>query len=74
MNLALLQLRSVPIGTWLPSPVALLFNSPVRGLLPKMNREPININNDGAQYGALKAQQDKCVKDNDTEKTRFLFL
>ena len=48
MNLALLQIISMPIDTGLPSPATLLFNRPIIGLLPKMNREPIDINNDDA--------------------------
>ena len=32
----------------LHSPVTLLFNRSIRGLLPQMNREPINTNNDDA--------------------------
>ena len=38
-----------------------------------MNRELININNDDAQYEALKACQDKYVKDSDTHKDSLSF-
>ena len=38
----------------LPSPVMLLFNKPIRDLLPQMHKEPININNDDAEYEAIK--------------------
>ena len=51
--LTLLQITSTPIGTWLPSPAMLLLNRPIRGLLPEVNIEPINIYNDDAQYEAL---------------------
>ena len=53
VNLALLQIRSTPITIGLPNPAILLLNRPIRGLLPKMSREPININIDDAQYEAL---------------------
>ena len=33
-----------------------------------MNREPININTDDVKYEALKACQDKFVKNNDTQR------
>ena len=33
-----------------------------------MNGELINIKNDDAQYEALKAHQDKYMKNNDTQK------
>ena len=45
-NLALLQIRSTPMRAGLPSPATLLFYRTIRGLLPQMNREPTNINND----------------------------
>ena len=38
VNLALLQIRSMPKGPGLPSPVMLLLNRPIRGLLHQMNR------------------------------------
>ena len=73
MNLALLQIRPTPIGAGLHSPLTLLFNKPVRGLLPHMNREPINISNNDVQYQALKARQDKYIKNNDTCKDSLYF-
>ena len=54
INLTLLQIGLMPIGTGLPSPATLLFNRPIRALLPQMNREPININADEEHYKALK--------------------
>ena len=38
-----------------------------------MNWEPININNNNAQHEALKAHQDKYVKDDDTCKDVLSF-
>ena len=73
VNLTLLQTRSTPINAVLPSLAMLLFNRPIRGLLPEMNREPIKINNDDAQYEALKAHQHKDVKNNDTHKDSLSF-
>ena len=46
VNLALLQVRSMPIDAGLPSLAMQLFNRPISGLSPQMNREPINIYND----------------------------
>ena len=43
MNLTLLQIISAPICKALSSPATLLFNRQIRDLLPKMNREPVNI-------------------------------
>ena len=54
VNLASLQIRSTPVDAGIPSPATLLFNRPIRSLLPQMNREPINIKNYNAYYEALK--------------------
>ena len=48
----------MPIGAGLSSHAMLSWIRVIRGLLPQMNTEPININNDG-QYEALKAHKDK---------------
>ena len=55
-------------------PATMLFNRPIRGLLPQVNREPIDINNDDAQYKALKAHQNKYIKAMRLTKTHNLFL
>ena len=46
INLALLQMRSTPIGAELPSPATLLLSKPIRALVPHINTEPINFNAD----------------------------
>ena len=48
VNLALLEIRSTPMVEGLPSPSTLVFNRPIRGPLPQMHREPINIKNNDA--------------------------
>ena len=72
MILALLQIRLPPVGAGLPSTATMLFNRPIHGLLPQNNRAPINVDNDGAQYEALEAHQNK-YKTNDTQKSFSLF-
>ena len=42
-------------------------------ILSQMNREPKNINNDYAQYEALKLCQNRYVNENDTCKYSFSF-
>ena len=73
INLGLLQMGSKPIGTGLPSPAILLFNRPVRVLLPQICVEPININADDEHCKALKTNQDKYPKGIDTCKDSFSF-
>ena len=73
MNLALVQIRSIPTGPWLPSPSMLLFNRLIKGLLPQMNRKPIIINYDDVQYEVLKACHDIYVKNNEAHKDSLSF-
>ena len=41
--MAMLQIRTTAMGQGLPSPAMLLFNCPVRGIMPVIDRPPINI-------------------------------
>ena len=68
VNFALLQIRSTPIGTGIPSPAMLLFNKPIRVLLPQIVREAINVNKDDGYYNALKSRQETYTKNNDAHK------
>ena len=45
-HMAMLQIRTTPLGQGHPSPTMLLFNCLVRGIMPVMDRPPINIDND----------------------------
>ena len=65
-HIALLQIRSTPLGQGLPSPVTLLFNHPTRGIMLKLNRPPINTNNDDDHYKTLVEIQSKAGKNYDT--------
>ena len=38
VNLALFQIRSMPIGAVLPSPATPLFKRPIRAVLPQINK------------------------------------
>ena len=55
IHLALFQIYLMPIEAGLPSPITMLFNRLIRGLLPQMNRNPININSDDLHHEAIKA-------------------
>ena len=43
--IALLKVHSTAVGAGLPSPATVLFNRPIQGLSPQMNKDPINIDN-----------------------------
>ena len=66
IHIALLQIRSTPLGPGLPSPAMLLFNHPIQGILPIVNRLPINTNNEDEHYDMLVNRQTKNDKNNIT--------
>ena len=49
----------------IPSPATMLFNRPIRGLLPQMNIDPINVVNDDIHDKALETHQRKNYKCKD---------
>ena len=57
--MAVLQTRTTPLGQGLPSPATRLFNCLVRGIMPVMNRPPINIDNDDEHHQTLMYRQGK---------------
>ena len=54
VNLALLQIRPIPIWAELPSSDTFLFNRQFTALLLQMNREPISFNANDEHYEAIK--------------------
>ena len=51
-HIALLQIRSTPLGLGLPIPTTLLFNCLIRGTMPTINGPTIGLNNDDEHYEA----------------------
>ena len=47
-HIALLQIRSTPLGLGLPSPATLLFNHPIRGIMAIIYRPLVCLNNDAS--------------------------
>ena len=45
-HILLLQIRSTPLGQGVPNLATLLFNHPIRDIMPILNRPPLNTNND----------------------------
>ena len=74
VNLALLQIRSMPIGTGLLSPATLLLKRLIQALLPHIKRKPIKFNVDDKSCEVLKLQQDKYLRGNDTFKDSISFM
>ena len=66
--MAMLQIRTTPLGQGLPSPVMLIFNCPVRGITPVMDSPPINIDNDDRHHQTVMHRQGKNDQDSDTSK------
>ena len=68
IHMAMLQIRPTPLGQGFPSPAKLLFNCPVRGIMPVMDRPPITIDNDDEYHQTLMHRQGKNDPGNDTSK------
>ena len=67
-NIALLQVRSTPLGLRLPRPAVLSFDYPIRGIMPIINKPVIGLNNDDKHYEALVKRQMKNDKNHDTPR------
>ena len=65
-QIALLQMQMTPLGQGLPSPAMMLFNCPVRGIMPVINRT-ISIDN-GDEHQVIIKGQAKNDKDKGTSK------
>ena len=55
-HIALLDIRSAPLGPGLQSPATLVFNYPIRGILSRL---PISQNKNDEHYEALVKRQTK---------------
>ena len=66
--MALLQLRTTPLGQGLPSLATLLFNCPVCGIMPVTDRKPLSVDNDGEHHKKLMHRQGKNDPNNDTSQ------
>ena len=60
--MALVQIHTTPLEQGLPSPATLLFNHPVHGVMPVIDRKPIGGDNDDEHHSKLIHRQHK----NDT--------
>ena len=68
IHIALLQIRSTPPRQGLPSPATLLFNCPVRGIIPIIDRPQVNTNNDDEIHTALVNRQYRNEQSIDTSR------
>ena len=73
-HVALLQIRSTPLGQGLTSPATLLFNCPIRGIMPLLIRPLINTNNNDDHCVTLVERDTKADKNYDTLRKYNSFL
>ena len=57
-----------PLAQGLPSPAAMLFKCPIRGIKPIINRPPVGIDNDQEHYEVIIKRKMKDDKSKDTPK------
>ena len=65
----MLDIRTTPLGQGIPCPATLLFNHPVRGIMPVMDRPLIITDNDQEHLKMLTNRQCRNDQDNDTFKS-----
>ena len=65
-HIALLQTQMTPLEQILPSPATILFNHPIRGIMPIISRLPVGVNNDDEHYEELENRQTKDDKNQGT--------
>ena len=61
-HICLWQIRSTSLGQGLLSPVTLLFNCPIRDIMPIPNRPPINTNHDEDHNETLMESEAKLTR------------
>ena len=67
VHMALLQIRTTPLGQGLPSLAMLLFNHLVCGIMPAIDRKPVSIDSD-EHHKKLMHRQGKNQPNNDTSQ------
>ena len=70
-HIDLFQIRSTPLGPGLPCPATLLFNNPIRGIMPTINILLISVNNSHEHYNALVKRQTQ-KRNHDTSRNYAL--
>ena len=73
VNLVLLQIGSIPLGSELPIAAAIIFNRLIRDQLPSVKRFPIMYNNKEEMYHVFKVGQNK-LRTMITSKNLFLSI
>ena len=71
--MAMLQIRTTPLGKGLPSPAMLLFNCPVKCIMSVIDRPSINIDNDDEHHQTLMQRQGKMTEVMIPQKSLCLF-
>ena len=66
--MALLQIRTTPLGQGLPSLAMLLFNHLAHGIIPVLDRKPVSIDNDNEHHKKLMQEQGKNDPNNNTSQ------
>ena len=70
-HIALLQICMTPLGQGLPSPATKLFNCPIRGIMPIINRPLGGIDNDQEHYEVITKRQ---IKDDKSKGTLKIYV
>ena len=63
--MTLLKIHTTPLRQGLPSLARLLFNCPVCGVMPVIDRKPVSVDNDDVHHTKLMHRQSKNDTNND---------
>ena len=74
LHITLLQIRITPLGLGFPSLGAMLFNHPIRGIMPIISRLSICLNNDEEHYEVPVNRQTKNYKNQGTPRNYVSIL
>ena len=66
--MVLLQIHTTPMGKGLPSPAMLLFNHPVHGVMPVIDRKPVSVDNGDEHHITLMHRQSKNDSNSDASQ------
>ena len=72
-HITFFQIQMTPLGPGLLSQANILFNCPIRGIMPIISRTPVGVNNDEKHYKSLGSRQTKDDKNQGTARNYVSF-
>ena len=74
IHVALLQISAIPLGSGLPWLAMLVFNYPIRGIMPIINRSQVNSDNNDEYHEALSKDKQRRIRTMILSEIMLLFV